>query len=143
MAEARCAMVMTRQAVRFTLTFISMTLVLWAVGLGMFSTFFGVVAGATSAESAQQSDTDAKADVVKAEADKAYAAQDWKRAAQLYGEMTKADAASGFAWYRLGNSLRHDGKYPEALAALEKAKGLGFQPLITQAMMAGAYSGSG
>ena len=112
-------MVMTRQAVRFTLTFILMTLVLCAVGMGMCSTLFVVVAGATSAESAKQSDTGAKAGVAKAEADKAYAAQDWKRAAQLYGEMTKADPASGFAWYRLGNSLRHDGKYPEALAALD------------------------
>jgi tetratricopeptide (TPR) repeat protein len=80
---------------------------------------------------------------IKADADKAYTAQDWKKAAALYGELTKTEPQSGFAWFRLGNALRRNQQYPEALTALEKARMLGFQSLITQAMIAGVYSASG
>jgi hypothetical protein len=80
---------------------------------------------------------------LKTDADKAYTAQDWVKAAALYGELTKTEPQSGFAWFRLGNALRRNQQYPEALTALEKAKTLGFQPPITQAMIAGVYSASG
>jgi tetratricopeptide (TPR) repeat protein len=80
---------------------------------------------------------------IKSDADKAYIAQDWKSAAELYGQLTKTEPQSGFAWFRLGNALRRRQQYPEALAALEKAKALGFQPPVTQAMIAGVYSASG
>ena len=111
------------------------------------TTFFGLVLmlgialhGATSAQ-----DTGATRDAnsVKTDADKAYTAQNWKNAAALYSELTKMDPKSGFAWFRLGNALRRSQQYPEALAALEKAKALGFQPPVTQAMIAGVYSASG
>ena len=80
---------------------------------------------------------------IKSDADKAYAAQDWKNAATLYGELTKAEPQSGFAWFRLGNALRRSQQYREALPALERAKALGFQPIITQGVIAGVYSASG
>lgn len=100
------------------------------------SSFF--VPATTQPAGATQIATKQDANALKSEADKAYTAQDWSRAAALYGELTKAEPQSGFAWFRLGNALRRSQKYPEALAALEKAKALAFQPLITQAAIAGA-----
>src|SRR5215813_11710949 len=110
MAGARCAM--SRRAIFF----------LFIVALCALSSSFGVYA--LRAQEANAAGRDVTA--IKSDADKAYTAQDWKKAAPLYRELTRAEPQSGFAWLRLGNALRHDGQYPEALAALEKARALGF-----------------
>ena len=116
-------------------TLIVLVLVLCPVGQGAYSS----TAGATQASGAIARDANA----IKAEADKAYTGQDWKNAAALYAELTKVEPQSGFAWFRLGNALRRSQQYPEALAAFEKAKALGFQPSVTQGMIAGVYSANG
>jgi tetratricopeptide (TPR) repeat protein len=99
------------------------------------------IAAAAQTQASGASTRDVNA--IKSEADKAYTTQDWKSAAELYGQLTKTEPQSGFAWFRLGNALRRSQQYPEALAALEKAKALGFQPPVTQGMIAGVYSASG
>ena len=113
--------------------------------VSVLSTFYVCEANAAQQAATTQSASSTGRDVsaIKTDADKAYTVQEWKKAAALYGELTKAEPQSGFAWFRLGNALRHDQQYPEALVALEKAKTLGFQPVITQAVIAGVYSASG
>ncbi len=59
------------------------------------------------------------------EAAAAYDAKDWARAAKLYGELSQSPDAPPRVWLRLGAALREIGKYPEALAAFEKANAAG------------------
>jgi Flp pilus assembly protein TadD len=56
-----------------------------------------------------------------AEADKAYQAKDWNRAATLYGQLTTEQANNGRFWYRLGVSLHGTGANDKAIAAFQKA----------------------
>jgi tetratricopeptide (TPR) repeat protein len=60
-----------------------------------------------------------------AEAAAAYDAKDWAKAAKLYGELSQSQDARARVWLRLGASLRELGRYPEALAAFEKANSAG------------------
>jgi tetratricopeptide (TPR) repeat protein len=60
-----------------------------------------------------------------AEANAAYEAKDWARAARLYEELSKEKDAPPRVWLRLGASLRSLGKYDEALAAFDKASLMG------------------
>jgi len=60
-----------------------------------------------------------------AEAAAAYDAKDWAKAAKLYGELSRSPEAPPRVWLRLGAALRELGKYPEALAAFEKANAAG------------------
>jgi len=55
----------------------------------------------------------------------AYDGKDWAKAAKLYGELSQAPDAPPRVWLRLGASQRELGKYPEALAAFEKANAAG------------------
>jgi tetratricopeptide (TPR) repeat protein len=64
---------------------------------------------------------DAKTDALAAEANTAYEAKDWAKAAKLYGELSKQENAPPRVWLRLGASLRSLGKYDDALAAFDKA----------------------
>jgi tetratricopeptide (TPR) repeat protein len=59
------------------------------------------------------------------EANAAYEAKDWARAAKLYEALSKEKDAPPRVWYRLGASLRALGKYEDALAAFDKAAQLG------------------
>jgi tetratricopeptide (TPR) repeat protein len=69
--------------------------------------------------SAQQ---DLNADVLSKEANTAYEAKNWERAAKLYEELSKdMTTPPPRVWLRLGASLRSLGRYEEALAAFEKA----------------------
>src|SRR2546422_5194793 len=55
------------------------------------------------------------------EADSAYQAKDWAKAAKLYGALSKATSqVPPRVWLRLGASLRALGEYDPALAAFEK-----------------------
>jgi tetratricopeptide (TPR) repeat protein len=67
------------------------------------------------------SDSEARA----AAAAVAYDAKDWAKAAKLYGELSQAPDAPPRVWLRLGAARRELGKYPEALAAFEKANAAG------------------
>jgi tetratricopeptide (TPR) repeat protein len=62
------------------------------------------------------------------EANAAWEAKDWARAAQLYEELSKAKDAPPRVWLRLGASLRSLGKYNDALAAFDKATQMGAGP---------------
>jgi tetratricopeptide (TPR) repeat protein len=69
--------------------------------------------------SAQQ---DLNADVLSREANTAYEAKNWERAAKLYEELSKdMTTPPPRVWLRLGAALRSLGRYEEALAAFEKA----------------------
>jgi tetratricopeptide (TPR) repeat protein len=63
-----------------------------------------------------------------AEADKAYQAKDWNRAATLYGQLTTEQANNGRFWYRLGVSLNGTGANERAIAAFQKALENGVPP---------------
>lgn len=64
-------------------------------------------------------------DTPTTEANAAYEAKDWARAAQLYEELSKEKDAPPRVWLRLGASLRSLGKYDEALVAFDKATQMG------------------
>jgi tetratricopeptide (TPR) repeat protein len=64
-------------------------------------------------------------DTPAAEANAAYEAKDWARAASLYEELSKEKDPPPRVWLRLGASLRSLGKYEEALAAFDKATQMG------------------
>lgn len=73
------------------------------------------------------------------EADAAFAAKDWARAAELYRAEAQRDPQNGRAWLRLGRSLRGAERPAEAVAALEYAKQLNFAPAMTNVQLLGAY----
>jgi tetratricopeptide (TPR) repeat protein len=62
------------------------------------------------------------------EADALFQSQKWADAAWAYEAVTKAEAANGRAWYRLGVSLHNLGRYEQAIAAFQKALEIGKQP---------------
>jgi tetratricopeptide (TPR) repeat protein len=59
------------------------------------------------------------------QADAAYQAKDWNRAAALYSELSKIPDAPPRVWLRLGNSLRSLGRNDEALKAFDQASKAG------------------
>lgn len=66
---------------------------------------------------------DNQTDLIK-QADALYQAQDWAKSAAAYERVTKADPSNGRAWFRLGASLHHIGRYDEAVVAYRKSPGL-------------------
>ena len=72
----------------------------------------------------QPAPNDAAAVLAK-QANDAYEAKDWPKAAALYSELSRATDAPPRVWLRLGASLRELGRYPEALSAFEKANAAG------------------
>jgi tetratricopeptide (TPR) repeat protein len=64
-------------------------------------------------------------DTPTAEANAAYEAKDWPRAAKLYQELAKEKDAPPRVWLRLGESLRSLGKYEEAITAFDQAAQMG------------------
>lgn len=69
------------------------------------------------------------------EADEAFAAKNWARAAELYRAEAQRDPQNGRAWLRLGRSLRGAERPAEAVAALEHAKQLNFAPGMTNVLL--------
>src|SRR5712671_3523621 len=67
----------------------------------------------------------AAANTVAAQAASAYDSKDWAKSAKLYGELSQSPEAPPRVWLRLGASFRELGKYPDALAAFEKANAAG------------------
>lgn len=53
--------------------------------------------------------------------DKAFAAKDWKAAAEAYGAVVAADATNGRAWFRRGYALHVLGDFDAAIVAHRKA----------------------
>jgi tetratricopeptide (TPR) repeat protein len=64
---------------------------------------------------------DSNSEALSAEANAAYQAKDWAKAAKLYEELSKLPDAPPRVWLRLGASLRSVGKYDQALVAFDKA----------------------
>jgi tetratricopeptide (TPR) repeat protein len=75
------------------------------------------------ANAAQQ--VDATLSTLAADANTAYDAKDWAKAAKLYAELSRTSEAPPRVWLRLGASLRELGRYQDALAAFEKANAAG------------------
>ena len=73
-------------------------------------------------------------------ANKAFADQDWPRAAELYRTVVQAHPDQASSWARLGRSLREAGRARESIAALEKAEKLGFFPPLMQYQRALAHA---
>ncbi|UEX76729.1 tetratricopeptide repeat protein [Spiribacter halobius] len=63
----------------------------------------------------------ATAGEVRAEADAAYAAEDWERAAARYRGYLALEGTDAEAWYRLGNAEARRGELEEAEAALRRS----------------------
>ena len=86
------------------------------IGIRVLACLFLAVALSTSAQQ------DSKVDVLSKEANGAYEAKDWERAAKLYEELSKEmTTPPPRVWLRLGAAMRSLGRYEEALAAFEKA----------------------
>jgi tetratricopeptide (TPR) repeat protein len=64
-----------------------------------------------------------------ADADSAYQARQFDRAAALYSELVKAEPENARAWYRLGVSDAALGKSAEARAALQRSLSLGYDAM--------------
>lgn len=77
------------------------------------------------------------------EADSAYRAQQWEKAAAAYQRLTAAEPQNGLAWFRLGTAQGHLGHYADAAAAFERAESLKFAPLYTPYNLATAYARMG
>lgn len=78
-----------------------------------------------------------------AEAEQAFLKQDWQKATNAYKAVVAADAQNAQAWFRLGASHHALGKYSEAIAAYEKANGLGYMPGQVAFRLARAHAASG
>ncbi|MCI0354093.1 MAG: tetratricopeptide repeat protein [Acidobacteria bacterium] len=59
----------------------------------------------------------ALADALSSEAEAAYTAKDWAKAARAYEQITQREPKDGQAWYRLGYSLHLLKRYEPAIAA--------------------------
>jgi len=75
-----------------------------------------------------------------AAANRAFADQDWARAAELYRSVVRAQPDQASSWARLGRSLLQAGRPREALAALERAEQLGFFPPLMRYQRALAHA---
>ncbi len=75
-----------------------------------------------------------------AAANKAFADQDWPRAAEPYRAVVQAHPEQASSWARLGRSLREAGRAREALTALQRAEQLGFSPPLMQYQRALAHT---
>ena len=86
------------------------------IGIRVLACLFLAVALSTSAQQ------DSNVDVLSKEANAAYEAKNWERAAKLYEELSKElTTPPPRVWLRLGAVMRSLGRYEEALAAFEKA----------------------
>jgi tetratricopeptide (TPR) repeat protein len=77
-----------------------------------------------------------------AEANAAYEAKDWAKAAKLYEELAKSQTAGPRVWYRLGVSLGEGGETQKAVAVFEKGVAAGLPPQFSEYGIACAYAAS-
>ncbi len=69
-----------------------------------------------------------------------FAKKDWAGAAKAYEIIAKRETTNGMAWYRWGTSLQEQGRSDEAIAPLQKALELKFQPNGASFRLARAYA---
>jgi len=94
-----------------------------SVTVGVHRTDGATVAAARMMMGAEQNN-----DALAAEANTAYEAKDWAKAAKLYEELSKTQDPPPRVWLRLGVCWRSQGKYQEALTAFDKATQSGGAP---------------
>lgn len=64
----------------------------------------------------------------------------WDDAAEVFGEVTRAEPENAVAWYRLGMALQESGRHAPAIDALERAAALGFQTPYARVRIARAHA---
>jgi len=74
------------------------------------------------------------------QANDAYDAKDWKKAAALYEKIAEEEPQSARAWYRLGISLHGIGEEQRALSAYEKSLKAGLPPAFGEYQIALVYA---
>jgi tetratricopeptide (TPR) repeat protein len=84
--------------------------------------------GATDATDRMMVGAEQSKEALAVEANVAYEAKDWAKAAKLYEEMSKTPDVPPRVWLRLGVCWRSQGKYQEALGAFDKATQSGGAP---------------
>lgn len=77
------------------------------------------------------------------EADRAYAAKDWGRAASLLAQVTRTNPQRGEYRYRLGLAHYHQGDFDRAIPAFARSAELGQYPAASTYNIAACYSRSG
>lgn len=92
---------------------------------------FSICGSRTSAQTAPD---------LNAEADAAYQAKEWTRAADLYGRITSENPKSGRAWYRLGIALQGKANHESAVAAFQKAIDAGAPVFLADFALASSYA---
>jgi hypothetical protein len=75
-------------------------------------------------------------DAAREEADRAFDAMDWRRAADAYQQVVRRDAKQADAWFHLGVALAELGEYGRAAEALDRAGELGLSDSPTLAWQA-------
>lgn len=75
-----------------------------------------------------------------AEANAAFQAKDWAKAAQLYQVLVQAHPAIPRLWFRLGTSLQELGQLDRALENYQKALSLGAPPVYVEYSIATVYA---
>lgn len=102
---------------------------------GMLLAGLGVV-GVLAAGPRQEGDPAAQANA-------AYEAKDWARAAALYGAMVKEHPEIPRLWFRLATSQQELGQLDQALATMERALQAGAPPLFVEFSLGAIYAQKG
>jgi hypothetical protein len=108
--------------------------------LASLSLLLALTVAALSQATGQNTNQATTTQATTPEADEAYAAKNWTRAAELYRAEAQRDPQNGRAWLRLGRSLREEQRPSEAITAFEHAKQLNFAAGMTNVLLAGAYA---
>jgi tetratricopeptide (TPR) repeat protein len=74
------------------------------------------------------------------EANAAYEAKDWKKAALLYQQIVKEEPKNPRTWYRLATSLHEIGEQAKAIEAYQKSMEAGLPPVLGEYQLALVYA---
>lgn len=105
----------------------------WMLVLGTVAVLGGSVWSARALQSGVSQET-------RAQANAAYEAKDWEKAAQFYEQITSLEPANGRAWYRLGTARHGLGQQEKALAAYQKSLEAGLPVSFAEYAMGVVYA---
>lgn len=101
----------------------------WFVAVAAALFFFSAPRGRAQSDS-----------TIAREADAAFQAKDWAKAAKLYDNLANAEPKNRRNWYRLGVALHSAGEHQKAVDAFEKAMEAGLPAPIARFNIACAYA---